>query len=292
MASGRERIWLVIGASGQIGGALAAAPPAGVRILAPGRDALDLAGDIAALPEGHRISAIVNCAAYTKVDQAEDEPELAHRINAHAPARLAALARDAGIPIVQLSTDYVFAGDKPTPYVEDDATGPRSVYGRSKLAGEIAVSQSGAHHAVLRTAWVFSAGGANFVQTMLRLGQERDRIGVVADQRGTPSAASDIAQAAARVALALEDGAASGTWHVANAGEATWFELAEAVFAEAARHGRPAPELAPLTTADYPTKAARPANSRLATAKLRGDFGIALRPWREAVAEVVDDLAR
>jgi dTDP-4-dehydrorhamnose reductase len=286
------RTWLVTGASGQVGGALALAPPAGVRIVAPGRAALDLARgealDIGPLLAREKITAIVNCGAYTRVDQAEDEPELARRVNGDAPGALARAAAAAGIPIVQVSTDYVFSGDKPAPYDEDDATGPRGVYGHSKLAGEQAVARSGARHAVLRTAWVFSPGGANFVRTMLRLGRERDALGVVADQIGCPTHAGDLAAVIARVTLAIEDGAASGVWHVVNAGETSWHGLAARVFDRAAAHGRRRPALRTLTTAEYPTRAVRPANSRLATGRLRRDFGVVLRDWESAVDAAVD----
>jgi dTDP-4-dehydrorhamnose reductase len=289
-----ERVWLVTGGSGQVGGALAAAPPAGVRIVAPPRAVLDLASDrldIAALLAAEGVTAIVNCGAYTQVDKAEDEPELAQRINAQAPALLAEAARGAGIPIIQVSTDYVFAGDKPEPYVEDDATRPQGAYGRSKLAGERAVAGSGARHAILRTAWVFSPGGANFVRTMLRLGRERDAVSVVADQHGCPTHAGDLAAVISAIVPAFEDARqSSGIWHAVNAGETTWHGLAERIFARAALRGQPAPRLTAIATADYPTRAPRPANSRLATDRLQRDFGIILRPWQDAVDEAVDAL--
>jgi dTDP-4-dehydrorhamnose reductase len=287
-----DRVWLVTGASGQVGGALALAPPAGVRIVAPPRAMLDLALgdaiDVAPLLGAEGVTAIVNCGAYTRVDQAEEESELAQRINAAAPGALARAAAMAGIPIVQVSTDYVFSGDKPSPYDEADATAPQGVYGRSKLAGEQAVMASGARSAILRTAWVFSPRGSNFVRTMLRLGRERDALGVVADQLGCPTHAGDLAAVVAQVTLALEDGASSGLWHAVNAGETSWHGLATRVFARAALHGRPAPSVRALTTAEYPTKAVRPANSRLATVKLRRDFGISLRDWEAAVDDAVD----
>lgn len=261
-------------------------------MIAPRRDRLDLADptlDVAALLAAEQVTAIVNCGAYTIVDQAEVEEALAMRINGEAPAILAEAARAAGIPIVHVSTDYVFAGDKVGYYREDDPTGPRSAYGRTKLAGEQAVGASGARHAIVRTAWVFSPGGANFVRTMLRLGRERDTLGVVADQLGCPTHAGDLAQAIASVTLALEAGKADqGVWHAVNAGETSWHGLAMRVFERAAKHGRPIPQVNRLSTADYPTPAQRPANSRLATDKLRQDFGIALRGWEEAVDCAVD----
>jgi len=287
-----ERVWLVTGGSGQVGGAFAANPPPGVRIVAPPRAVLDLAAervDVAPLLAAEGVTAIVNCGAYTKVDQAEDEPELARRINGEAPAALAAAARDADIPIVQISTDYVFAGDKPAPYTEDDPTRPTSAYGRSKLVGEELVAASGAHHAILRTAWVFSPSGANFVRTMLRLGRERDTVGVVDDQIGCPTHASDIAAAVAQVTAALEDRrCGSGLWHLVNTGETSWHGLAEHVFARAALRGQRAPVLNAIPTSAYPTRAPRPANSRLVTDRLYHDFGIRLRPWQEAADEAVD----
>jgi dTDP-4-dehydrorhamnose reductase len=289
-----ERVWLVTGGSGQVGSALAANPPAGVRIVAPPRARLDLAAehfDIAPLLADEGIMAIVNCGAYTKVDQAEDEPELAHRINGEAAGMLARMACAAGIPIVQVSTDYVFSGDKDAPYTEDDATGPKGVYGRSKLAGERAVRASGARHAIVRTAWVFSGGGTNFVRTMLRLGRERDAVGVVADQFGCPTHAGDLAAVLAAIAEALEAGrCGSGLWHAVNGGETSWHGLAAHVFARAAGLGQPAPALSAIATSAYPTKAPRPANSRLATDRLYRDFGLALRPWQEAADAAVDEI--
>lgn len=291
----RASVWLVTGGTGQVGGALRVAPPPGVRIVAPERAALDLALggalDVAPLLAREGVTAIVNCGAYTQVDRAEDEPELAARINGEAPGALARAAAAAGIPIVQISTDYVFAGDKPSAYDETDPTGPQGAYGRGKLAGESAVAASGARHAILRTAWVFSGGGANFVRTMLRLGAERDSVSVVADQFGCPTHAGDLAEAVAAVTLALEQGRSDGgTWHVVNAGETSWHGLAAQVFARAAIHGRPTPALHAIPTSAYPTKAPRPANSRLAGAKLARDFGITLRSWQSAADAAVDQI--
>lgn len=292
MAESDRKVWLVTGGSGQVGGALAANPPPGVRVIAPSRDRLDLgdpALDAAPLLAAEGITAIVNCGAYTKVDQAEDEEALALQINGLTPGRLGRAAREADIPIVQISTDYVFAGDGSGFYHEDALTGPRGAYGRTKLAGEQAVIASGARYAILRTAWVFSAEGTNFVRTMLRLGRERDTLGVVADQIGCPTHACDLAQATAQITQALEAGdVSSGIWHAVNGGETSWHGFASHIFERAAMHGRQAPTLNRLTTAEYPTKAPRPANSRLATDKLRTDFGIVLRDWQEAATAVVD----
>ena len=286
-----RHVWLVTGGSGQVGGALASDPPPGVRVFAPARDELDLADpalDVAPFLAAKSITAIVNCGAYTKVDQAEEEEALAQQINGAAPGLLAGAAAEAGIPIIHISTDYVFAGDKAGYYHEDDTTGPVGAYGRTKLAGEQAIIASGARHAILRTAWVFSSGGANFVRTMLRLSRERDTLGVVADQLGCPTHAGDLAAAIGTVTFALENGSQSGTWHAVNAGETSWHGLASYIFERAAKHGRSLPTVRPLTTAQYPTKAPRPANSRLASGKLRDDFGTTLRDWHDAADAAVD----
>lgn len=293
MADAQQQVWLVTGGSGQVGGALAANPPPNVRVIAPGRAVLDLANpalDVAPLIAAEGVTAVVNCGAYTKVDQAETEEALALQINGHAPGLLARTAEGAGIPIIHVSTDYVFAGDREGWYREDDPTGPSGAYGRTKLAGEQAVATSGARNGIVRTAWVFSPGGSNFVRTMLRLGAERDSLGVVADQHGCPTHAGDLSEALGVIALRLSAGnCGSGIWHAVNAGETTWHGLASHVLARAStRYGRPMPEVRALTTAEYPTPAPRPANSRLATDKLRADFGITLRPWQDAADAAVD----
>ncbi len=288
--------WLVTGGSGQVGIALRRLAPAGVTIVAPGRDVLDMAAlpDLDVLIARESITAIINCAAYTAVDKAECEPELAHAINAVAPGRLAAAAARAGIPIVHVSTDYVFAADGMGPWAEDGAIAPASVYGASKAAGEAAVRASGARHAVVRTAWVVSADGNNFVKTMLRLGGERDVLNIVADQIGTPTHAGDLATALAMVTARFtsDSDQRSGLWHCANTGETTWHGLAEHVFAEAARHGFKTPAAVnAIPTADYPTPARRPMDSRLDCRRIAQDFGIRLRPWQDAVTEIVATLA-
>ena len=294
LAEPSGEVWLVTGGSGQVGGALVDRAPAHVQIICPSRAQLDLSAeqiDIAPLITATGASAIINCAAYTNVDGAEDEPAIAHRINASAPAALATAAAAADIPIVQISTDYVFSGGKSAAYVEDDDTDPQNVYGRTKCDGEHAVVASGARHAILRTSWVFSAGGSNFVRTMLRLGKERDLLHVVADQHGCPTHASDLANAIAVVTEALTSRRQdSGIWHVANAGETTWHGMAQRIFARASELGRPAPRVEGIASSEYPTRAARPTNSRLSTARLRRDFGLELRSWESAVDEVVGDI--
>lgn len=286
--------WLVTGGTGQVGLALQRNPPPGVAIFAPGRDVLDLAAlpDLDGLLGG--VTAIINCAAYTAVDKAESEPERAAAINAVAPGLLAAAAARAGIPIVHVSTDYVFAADGRGPWREDAPIQPASTYGRTKAAGEEAVRASGARHAIVRTAWVVSADGNNFVKTMLRLGQEHDHLRVVADQRGTPTHASDLAAALATVTASLtaDPVRGSGTWHCANAGETTWHGLATHIFACAAARGLKVPQtVEAITTADYPTPARRPMDSRLDTRALNRDFGVKLRSWQDAVEEIVEQLA-
>jgi dTDP-4-dehydrorhamnose reductase len=286
---------LLTGGSGQLGRELLRLGwPEWMTLDAPGREALDLS-DAEAL--GARVrdggyAAVINAGAYTAVDAAEGDAVAAWRINALAPAALAAACAERGVPIVQLSTDYVFDGAKDGPWLPDDPIRPLSVYGASKAGGELAVRASGARHPIVRTAWVVSPHGRNFVKTMLRLGAERDELGVVADQHGSPTAAADLARAVQAVTLRLTRDAAlqSGTWHAVNAGEATWHELAEHVFAEAGRRGRQAPRVNAIRTSDYPTPAARPANSRLDTATFARDFGLVLPPWREGVSGIVAEL--
>jgi dTDP-4-dehydrorhamnose reductase len=288
--------WLITGGTGQVGLALQRLPLGGVRLIAPGRDLLDLAdlSGLDSLVAQHGVSGIINCSAYTAVDKAESEPDLAHAINAVAPGRLAKAAARAGIPIVHLSTDYVFAADGTGPWREDDPIAPASVYGRSKAAGEVAVRTSGARHAIIRTAWVVSADGHNFVKTMLRLGSEREELRVVADQIGTPTSAHDLAQALATIMteLSVDRVRSSGTWHCTNAGEASWYGLATQIFASAARRGMKVPSrVQAITTAEYPTPARRPADSRLSTSAIARDFGIVLRPWQDAIDDIVGLLA-
>jgi dTDP-4-dehydrorhamnose reductase len=284
---------LLTGGSGQVGTEFRRWAPGDWRILAPGRGELDLAdaASLGAYLAAHPVAAIVNSGAYTAVDRAESEIGLAWRVNALAPALLAEAAKAADIPLVQVSTDFVFDGAKISAYGEDDPVGPVSVYGASKLGGELAVRTAMRRHVILRTAWVFSPHGANFVKTMLRLGAERPSLRVVDDQIGCPTGAIDIARALiAIVSRMLDDQTVSGTYHFVNGGEATWCGLARAVFETAARCGGPTPMVEAITTADYPTPARRPANSRLSTIKLQRDFGIVPRPWRAAVDEAVDAL--
>jgi dTDP-4-dehydrorhamnose reductase len=231
---------------------------------------------------------VVNATAHTAVDRAEDEPDLAFAANAHAPAELARLCAARGATLVHYSTDYVFDGQGQRPYREDQPTAPLGVYGASKLAGEQAIQASGARHLILRTAWVYALRGGNFLRTMLRVGAEREELRVVADQRGCPTPAWLIADTTAQI---LAQGLhASGIRHLVAGGETTWHGFAEAIFEEAHARGLlpRVPRVLPIGTADYPTRAQRPAYSVLDTSALRGEYGLALPDWRTALATTFD----
>jgi dTDP-4-dehydrorhamnose reductase len=237
-----------------------------------------------------RPDVIVSAAAYTQVDKAEGDRERAFAINARGPATLAQAARELAVPLIHLSTDYVFDGSKSSPYSENDATGPQSVYGQSKLEGEKAVTAGHADSVVLRTAWVYSPFGSNFVKTMLRLAADREEIGVVADQRGNPTNALDIADGILTVAGNLVrsgDESLRGIFHMSASEEASWAEFAEAIFAASAELGGPTARVKAISTADYPTPARRPANSRLDSSRLVRTHGVRLPDWRQSVKGVV-----
>jgi dTDP-4-dehydrorhamnose reductase len=286
---------LVTGAQGQVGQALRARDwGPGVVLHAPGRDELDIAdaGAVDAAFAAIPVTAVINAAAYTAVDKAETEVAAAFRANALAPAVLAEAAARAGVPILHLSTDYVFDGTADRPYTEEDRTNPLGAYGQSKRAGEWAVLAANPRALVLRTAWVISAYRANFLKTMIRLAQERDVVRVVDDQRGCPTGAADLAEALAEIArrVIADPSAPTGVYHLANAGETSWAGLAEEVFARSGDLGGPTAKVERITTSDYPTPAARPMNSRLDTGKIAADFGVRLRPWQAAVRDIVTDL--
>ena len=279
---------LVTGGTGQVGTALRQLGPSlGVEIIAPERSELDLADScsIERMLGDRDWAAVINCAAYTGVDKAESEPDLAHAVNAVAPEIIGKVTAARGLRLLHVSTDYVFDGSSAGLYDEDDPVAPLGVYGASKQAGEAAIRVSNADHIILRTAWVVSPWGHNFVRTMLRVGPERGTLRVVDDQRGCPTSAHDIARTLLTIAT---DGAAAGTYHFVNAGEATWCELARFVFERAGLEVK----VEGITTDQYPTPAKRPANSRLSTAKLQGAFGIVPRPWQHAVGEVMDALVK
>jgi dTDP-4-dehydrorhamnose reductase len=284
---------LITGGAGQVGRALRALPwPEDIQLVVPARAELDL-GDAPLLRRwlvgAGRLDGILSVGAYTAVDRAESERAQAWAVNAVAPFLLADAARAMDAPLIHVSTDYVFDGQKDAPYVETDIVAPLGVYGASKAAGEIAVAASGSRHVIVRTSWVVSATGNNFVRTMLRLATERPVVGVVADQHGAPTGADDLARALQHVLLAhLDDRARpGGVIHAANAGETTWHGVAAEIFAALGRNGRQPPRLDAISTAEYPTPARRPANSRLDTSLLAARYGVTLRPWRDAVADIV-----
>jgi len=236
-------------------------------------------------------SAVVNAAAYTGVDRAEQEPEVAFRANAQAPAVIAQWCATHGVPMVHYSTDYVFKGDGAAPYGEDDTTEPLGVYGSSKRDGENAVRAAGGRHLIFRTAWVYASHGGNFLRTMLRVGAERDELRVVADQVGTPTPAALIADVTARVLQ--HPGQLSGTWHLTASGQTSWHGFAEAIFAEAVAVGvlTKAPRVQAISSDQYPTPAKRPAWSVLDNRKLQQDFGIVLPTWQAGLQRVMSEIA-
>jgi dTDP-4-dehydrorhamnose reductase len=287
---------LVLGGSGQLGTQLRTlALPPGVKLVAPDRSAVDVgdAAAIARLVAAESWSAVINAASYTNVDRAEREEDLAFAINAEAAANVASATGKRGIPVIYVSTDYVFDGSKGAPYVETDAAAPLNAYGRSKLAGEHRVAAANPRHVILRTAWLYGPHGKNFVRTILRLAQEQERLTVVDDQLGCPTSARDLAQACldiAQLCTAEPDRAPYGLYHFAGAGAATWFEFACAIIEAAAGQLRRVPQMVPIATSQRPSPAPRPADSRLDCTAIRTAFGLAPRPWRHALAETVDRL--
>ncbi|WP_041527415.1 dTDP-4-dehydrorhamnose reductase [Paracoccus aminophilus] len=277
---------LVFGRTGQVARELALLLPEETFL---GRDQADLS-DPAACAAAIRASgadAVINAAAYTAVDRAESEPDLAARVNGEAPGAMAAACAELGIPFVHISTDYVFDGSGTAPWRETDATGPLGVYGATKLAGERAIAAAGGQWAVLRTSWVFSAHGANFVKTMLRLGAERDELRVVADQHGGPTPARDIAAACLTLAVGMKgDPEKGGVYHFSGAADTSWAGFAREIMTQA---GLPC-RVTEIATADYPTPAQRPANSRLDCSAIAQDFGIYRPDWQAGLAAVLTEL--
>ena len=289
---------LVIGDSaGQLATALVAAAE-GVPLRLLGRPELDFdrPETIRAALRGVAPALMVNSAAYTAVDRAETEAEAALRANRDGPATLAAWCADAGIPLIHVSTDYVFDGLKGAPYVETDPTNPTGVYGASKLAGEQAVLAACPRAIILRTSWVYAAAGRNFVLTMLNARARADHLRVVADQIGCPTTATDLAQVILRIAARIRehgwDDRFAGLFHAAGEGWTSWHGFATAVFEEAARHGMAPPVVEPIATADWPTPVRRPPDSRLDCSRLSDTFGLRLPPWRDSLAPVIDEVFR
>lgn len=299
---------LVTGAAGQVGADVARALAGRAEVIALDRAALDLARPEAIVQciRDAKPRLIVNAAAYTAVDRAESEPDLAHAVNARAPGVIAEEARRSGALLVHYSTDYVFDGSKAGPYVETDATAPLSVYGRTKLEGERAVAASGCAHVILRTSWVYAPHGRNFLLTMLRLAKERDEIRVVDDQHGAPTASRELARATVALFTTPQDArpigeadlervsAKGGLYHATAAGETTWFGFASAIFEAWSRQAGPAfkaPRLVAIPSSEYPTPARRPANSVLSCELLARTFGVRLAHWREGLAEALSTLA-
>lgn len=288
---------LVTGRGGQLATGLAAALPAqGFEAVLVGQPdfEFDAPDTVAAAFAAAAPDAVVNCAAWTAVDAAEDDEAAAFRANALGPAMVARLCAGAGIPLVQISTDYVFDGRKGAPYVEEDAPGPLSAYGRTKLAGEWAALAGHEHALVLRTSWVFAPLGNNFVRTMLRVGAERPELRVVADQHGSPTAAPDLADAIAAVLARLREtgwrAGYRGVFHAVAGGATTWHGFAEAIFAASAARGGPAAKVQAIATAEYPTRATRPADGRLECTRLAETFGVVMPSWQDGLARVMRDM--
>jgi dTDP-4-dehydrorhamnose reductase len=286
---------LVAGASGQLAHALVerSRGRAGAAVSALGRPELDLLDrtSIARAIASTRPDVVINAAAYTAVDKAEGDAAAAFALNRDAAGALAAAAADAGRPIVHVSTDYVFDGRKESAYTEEDATNPMGAYGRSKLDGEAAVVGANARHVILRTAWLYSAHGHNFLKTILRLSRERPELRVVADQRGNPTFVPHLADAILTIAAKIGSGHHLwGIYHATAAGETTWHGFASAIIAAAGPLGVPQVPVLPITTAEYPLPARRPANSCLDCGKLERVFGLRLPSWQQGLAECMGEL--
>lgn len=280
---------LVLGASGQLGQEL--------RVVAEGsaqhytfasRSELDVTNQLAIqhFVQDHHIDTIINCSAYTAVDRAEDEPEEADRINHQAVAALAALAKAQGLYLIHISTDYVFAGDSCRPITEEETPRPQSVYGRTKLLGEDAIRRTGCRALILRTSWLYSTYGANFLKTMCRLMQERQELSIVFDQIGTPTYAGDLARFIVSYLEQDRDSRQEGTYHFSDEGVASWYDFAEAI-----RHRMGySCQLHPIRSEQYPTKATRPSYSVLDKAKLKRDFGVTLPHWQTSLEDCLNQL--
>lgn len=280
----------VTGREGQLARSLLALSAPDVDVVAIGRPELDITdrASIERALDAHKPDIVVNAAAYTAVDRAESERDQAFAINRDGAENVALAAAEAGLPVIHVSTDYVFSGNADGWRHEQDPTDPQNVYGASKLAGEQALAAANPAHAILRTAWVYSPYSGNFLKTMLRLAGDRQRVGVVADQFGTPTYAPDIAEAILVAARAIvadpQNSDLQGVFHLTAQGEANWADFAREIFRQSAARGGPSAAVDAITTADYPTPARRPANSRLDTTRFATSFGHKLPDWRDGVA--------
>ena len=286
----------IIGSNGQLGWELVRkAGRRGMQVLAldyPEIDIRDLAS-IDACFDSTKIELVINAAAYTAVDRAESESEAAFAVNREGPAHLADWCRKRGIPLIHVSTDYVFDGAKGKPYVEEDPIAPLGVYGESKAAGEAEVRQRLPEHIILRTAWLVGIHGHNFVKTMLKLGRQKETLRVVADQYGCPTIAADLAEAILEMVRQVEKNESSkwGTYHYCGAGKTTWHGLATAIFEIAGQYEKfLVKNVVPISTEEYPTPVRRPANSVLDCSKIKEHFGIEARPWRESLMVMIEQL--
>lgn len=290
---------VVTGCNGQLARSLVerSRERADIEVVTVGRPHLDLARAETILPaiDGCRPDLVVSAAAYTAVDQAEAEPELALAVNATGAGAVSEAAARLGLPVIHVSTDYVFDGSKEGAYVEDDPPAPLSVYGATKLAGEKTVAAANPRHLILRTAWVYSPFGKNFVKTMLRLAENREEVQVVADQWGNPSSALDIAEAVLQVAARMiqaTDGSVFGVYHLVGTGVTNRADLARHVLAVSRTRGGPWALVRDVTTAEFPTPARRPANSSLSTARFAATFGCVMPAWQHSVETAVERLLR
>jgi dTDP-4-dehydrorhamnose reductase len=298
---------LLTGASGQVGGDLLPMLEPFASVIAPSRSELDLRnpGEIQRFVRESKPDWIINPAAYTAVDKAESEPELAYAINANAPRALGEAAAQLRVPVIHFSTDYVYSGAGNTPWVEEDESGPLGVYGASKLAGDRALAASGAAHLILRTSWVYGTRGKNFLRTILRFAREKDELRIVDDQHGSPTWSRDLARAVVHIIRGMSEKSAAhampvqeivqevqGVYHVAGAGDTTWFGFAREFLRIAAevRPGSKLARLTPIETGEYPTPARRPLNSRLDCSRIRDVFGVALPMWEESAAAVTREV--
>lgn len=291
---------LLTGKNGQVGFELqrALAPLGNILAVDSGDCDLSDANALRSLIQGYRPDLIVNPAAYTAVDRAESDADMAHAVNAVAPGIMGEEAARLGAALIHFSTDYVFDGEKPSPYAESDPTSPQSVYGSTKLAGEQALAQATPHHLILRTSWVVGAHGGNFAKTMLRLAAERDELKVVADQVGAPTSAALLADVTAHLVRQLQRGARDGfpfgVYHLAASGETSWHEYAQFVIAQAIEAGKPikaTPDrVLPIPASAYATPAKRPQNSRMDTTRIRETFGLTLPHWQQGVGHILQQI--